>query len=312
MKGKWYIDGIDIWDKFGVGIEKGGYNDLFVVPALKKPYSNDWHESDGEDVDLENPKLQNKSVSLKFAAPTHNLTNNFIAMISEPGYRTLYLPSLAKSWKLRISLESSNQMWRTGQRHTIVFYDDNPRALLTGSYPAGHRMNLPKSFYSIDGFSLDQYGIIAEEARSEIFKMPTVKQNLERDLSVVDGKIVSTQSANMRTKNVGLKLCFYCNDLNTFWTNYGAFFNNITRPGEHSFYIKEAEEEIPCYYHSTSDFQFSRQGDKIVLKFTLNLTFIVFRIRKTDYLLATEDYSLIVLQDGYTFIDMEEITNGSK
>ncbi len=305
MKGLWFIDDIDIYDEFRVGIEKGGYNDLFRVPSLKSPESNEWHENDGIEIDLEAPKLQNKQLSIKFSAVQHELVNNFIAMLSEPGYRNLYIPSLGKTWQLRLSSEVNNQMWRKGQKHEFSFYDDNPRRFIAYSQPAGHGMQLQQSFYSIDGIRLDQYGIVTEESRANIFKMPVIRPNLESDILVVDGKIVSTQTANMRPKNVALKLCFYCNDINTFWQNYSAFFYNITKPGERIFYIKEAEEEIPCYYESTSDFQFARDGEKVILKFTLNLTFIVFRIRETDYLLAAEDYSLIVLEDSQTFIDME-------
>lgn len=305
MKGLWFIDNIDIYKEFGVGIEKGGYNDLFRVPSFKSPEANEWHENDGIEIDLEAPKLQNKQVSIRFATAQHDLVNNFIAMLSEPGYRNLYIPSLGKTWQLRLASEANNQMWKGGQRHEFIFFDDNPRRFIRNNQPAGHGMRLQPSFYSIDGIRLDQYGIVTEKSRSDLFKMPVIRPNLESDISVIDGKIVHTETANMRPKNVALKLCFYCSDMQTFWQNYSAFFYQMTKPGQRTFYIKEAEEEIPCYYMGTSDFQYTREGEKVILKFTLNLTFIVFRIRETDYLLAAEDYSLIVLEDGQTFIDME-------
>jgi len=305
MIGKWFIDGIDIYDVYGVGIEKGGYNDLFKVPSLKAPISNDWHEQDGEEVDLEDPKLDNKSVSIGFAAARRDHTNNFIAMLTEPGYRVLSIPSLRKTWNLRISSEENSNMWRSGQRHSFLFYDDNPRRFITDILPAGHGLRLPGSLYSLDGVRLDQYGIVSEETRAEVFKMPTLKQNLERSIDVIDSKLVSTLSANMSTRETTLKLCFYCSDIDTFWRNYSSFFYSLTKPGERYLYVSEIEEEIPCYYHSTSGFDFSRNGDQVILKFNLTLTFITYRIRETDYLLAAEDYSLIVLEDGKTYIDME-------
>lgn len=306
MRGECYIDGRDIFTDYGVSVAQGQFKDLLKVPALKDPVKNEWFEYDGVEVDLEATQLQNKQVSIMFQSSEKNLINDFIAMLTDPGYRKFYFPLLDRSWDLRISAESNIEMWpRGGQKHTMMFYDDVPRRNIYKTEPAGSGLGIPRSDYAINDHWLSDYGLLVESARSEVFNMPTIRQNLEREISVIDGKIVSTLSANMKTKNVTLDLCFSCKDLATFWTNYAAFFYMLTSPGEHIFYIAEAEEDIPCYYDSTSNFQFFKSGENVLCKFKLTLVFITFRIRETDYLLAAEDYTLIVLEDGETFIDME-------
>lgn len=41
MKAACYIDGIDIYQKFGVVISWGGYGELLTFPPLKTPPAND-------------------------------------------------------------------------------------------------------------------------------------------------------------------------------------------------------------------------------------------------------------------------------
>lgn len=306
MKGHWYIDDIDIYGKYGVGITKGGYNDLFIVPSLKEIPYNEWHECDGIEPDLENPVLNNKSVQISFAAVQKNLINDFIAMISEPGYRNLRITSLNRDWNLRLSDEANIEMNWNSQEHTFVFHDDNPLKYIRNNVKSvGHGLPAATSGYELDGIDLSAYGIVAEQARSEVFRMPTIRSNLERDISVLHSKIVSMLSANMTSKTAALKLCFYCDSIDTFWQNYNAFFYNLIKPGERTLYIKESEEEIPCIYDGSSDFEFNHLNGCVVCKFTLTLRFTVFRIRKTDYLLANERNILMVTEDGINYIDME-------
>lgn len=55
MTGYCYIDGIDIYDEFGVIVEGDGYDELLSFPSLKEPDKNDWPEENGIEVDLSEP-----------------------------------------------------------------------------------------------------------------------------------------------------------------------------------------------------------------------------------------------------------------
>ena len=49
MIGKFNIDGIDAYERFGVFISDAGLVSLLQYPPLKKVDSNDWPEEDGEE-----------------------------------------------------------------------------------------------------------------------------------------------------------------------------------------------------------------------------------------------------------------------
>ena len=68
MKGAFYIDGEDMYLRFGAVFISGGYDDILTFPALKDPDKNDWPEEDGVEVDLSDPKLSSKEITLDFFA----------------------------------------------------------------------------------------------------------------------------------------------------------------------------------------------------------------------------------------------------
>lgn len=65
MIGKFNIDGIDAYERFGVFISDAGLVSLLQYPPLKKVDSNDWPEEDGEEFDLSEPTLDTKTVQVK-------------------------------------------------------------------------------------------------------------------------------------------------------------------------------------------------------------------------------------------------------
>ena len=67
LKGRLYIDGEDIYTKYGVYVVKGGWNELIAYPPLKSVTYNDWQEQDGVEADLSNPVLNTHDVQIKFA-----------------------------------------------------------------------------------------------------------------------------------------------------------------------------------------------------------------------------------------------------
>lgn len=42
MKGAFYIDGEDMYLRFGAVLISGGYDDILTFPSLKEPDKNDW------------------------------------------------------------------------------------------------------------------------------------------------------------------------------------------------------------------------------------------------------------------------------
>lgn len=305
MKGLWYIDGIDIFTKYNIGIVRDGFNDLFVFPAFKDLYYNDWPENDGIDIDLSDPKLNNKTVDLKFASVTvdNEMIDSFIVFLTQPGYRTLTMTTLGRSWQLRLNKESARNVERNTQEFTLQFYDDFP--LITGSFTRkGYGFNLPKSEYKLDGISFSEYGLIVNKGKAEIYKSPDQKTNLEVNIGTLNSVIYDTSLYVFKQKEVTLQCSFLCENLDMFWSNYFSFFSILAGSGERLLEVDYMNDVFECHYKSSSDFKIELHPSYILCQFSLVLVFINSAPKITLQVLSSEDKNMIVTEDNEYLIEI--------
>lgn len=302
MNGGCYIDGVDIYSRFGAKISRRGYNELMTFPSLVTPDSTDWPEEDGLDVDLSEPVLDSKDVDIVFFAADPDGLINFV---SQPGYHTFNFPSLKREWQLRIDSQSDNKVWLSASSFSLKFVDDFPRRAEEYTSGPGCGVNIPASQYEIDAVSFRDYGIVVSSGYDELRKSPTVKQNLTRQFKTSDGKLYDADLVVFNSKEVTFKCSMWASDIDRFWLCYDAFFNDLIKPDERSFYSDDIGEEFPCYYKKMSGTNIVSLFPEVVVEFDLTLVFTVFRVNETEYILATEAGEWIVLEDdGETVIDM--------
>lgn len=338
MTGRWYIDNTDIYTDYGVGVTENGFNDLFLFPALVTPYSNDWPEQNGIQVNLSNPLLQNKNVGISFASITKDNVNvdNFLSFLTTEGYRELDIRSLGRTFQLRPSAENNRVVYNNVQTFDLQFVDDFPRGQFFETYkvwgsqdnkvittenglkaiivdgesilikPQGHGFgNLPASGYLLDGVRLDEYGIVVEQGKAEVYKTPALKQNLTRSISDRDSVIYDTGIVRFQSKDVTLKCALYCDTIERFWSNYMAFFSDLTKPKERHLAVGYANDSYPCFYKNMSNPIFYRGSGYVLLKFDLTLTFTRFTPLKTVYVWGVESKQVITTEDGINVIKYE-------
>ena len=106
-----YIDDQTARSQFGVWITRGGYSGLLAFPALKEPEANDWPEEDGVEVDLSDPKLERKEITLSLLADTNTAATDLVAYLSDPGYHRFRIPSLGREWRLRLAEHPENHVY---------------------------------------------------------------------------------------------------------------------------------------------------------------------------------------------------------
>lgn len=304
MTGAFYIDGIDIYARYGVVITDGGYNDLLCFPALKEPDTNDWPEEDGVEVDLEAPTLEAKEVTISFAC-NYPDAGDFIFMISQPGYHTLRITELAREWRLRLLTQTACKDYSRAVTFSLKFADDFPDRSENYAPASGGGLMLPVSEYEIDSVPLSQYGIEVIGGWDDLLKSPTVKQNLTRSFATSDGQLYDADHVVFNSKETTLKCSLSAVSTEKLWECYTAFFNDLIQPGERQLYWDYVGEEYPCYYKKSSGFKVVSLRDPVVIEFNLALVFTVFRIGETEYLLATEDGELIETEDSEYLIDMK-------
>ena len=338
MIGKWFVDGIDIYKEFGIEIQESGFNDLFLFAALLTPYTNDWPEQNGIQVNLNDPKLKNKEVAISFMSITEDniQVDNFLSFITKGGYRDLEIKSLGRVFSLRVSTENNRIVYRNGQDFTIKFIDDFPRGQLFETIsvwgddnnniiasedsqyailvegagipisPMGHGFsNLLKSAYQLDGIRFDEYGIVVEQGRAEVYKMPALKENLSRNINGKDSVIYDADFVCFQSKDVTLKCALYCDTIERFWSNYMAFFSDLINPKERLLTVDYANDTYPCFYKNMTNPIFYRGEGYVLLKFELVLTFTQFEPMKTIYVWGTHDNKIIVTEDGLNAIKYE-------
>lgn len=306
MIDSWYIDDIDIFKAYNVGITKGGFNDLLLFPSLVEPDYNDWPEHHGIEVDLSNPILQNKTVSIPFASidPNHINVDNFFAFITQSGYHSLYVKSLGRTWKLRMSKEKDRSVFRKWQSFAVDFVDDFPRALLNSAATRkGHNKgNLAKLEYLLDGIRFDEYGIIVEKGKAEVYKIPALKKNLERNSKFSDSVSYDADFVRFQSKDVTLKCALYCDTVSNFWQNYSSFFRDLIKPNLRALTVEYAKDTYPCFYKSTSSLYFYKGVNYVLFKFDLTLTFTKFRPLVTYFVWGTEAKEIIITEDNINTI----------
>lgn len=303
MRSNCYIDGISTWERFGVWVTKGGYKDLLYFPALVEPDSNDWPEEDGIDVDLSEPHLQEKEITISFMASNPDIdAADFIAYISTPGYHTLRVPSLNREWCLRLSTQTANKVYTNAREFLLKFIEDNPvRPSISLPDPG---LIVRDSGYELDGVSFADYGVVVDVARDELLKSPSVKQNLKRKVSTKDGQMYDAEHLVFSSKEATFKCHLKAVSMAAFWQCYDAFFLALTQPEERQLYVEYTGEQYPCYYKNSSGFRILSLSGPVIVEFSLTLVFTVFRINEMEYLLASEAGELIETEDGF-LIDLK-------
>ncbi|MDL2309850.1 hypothetical protein LJC39_01865 [Parabacteroides sp. OttesenSCG-928-B22] len=305
MKDNCYIDGVSTWNRFGIWITKGGYNELLSFPEMKEPPTNDWPEEDGIEVDLSSPRLMVKEAGVTFISSRESFNViDFIDFLSTPGYHSLFIPSLNRSWSIRLLSNPAIKMYKSATPFTIRFAEDNPTIRVnTSPYPG---MSIVGSSYAVDDVPLDFYGVIVDKGKVEVLKAPTVKMNLNREIRILDGRIYDAEKLYFNSKEVTFNCRLKASSVDNFWSCYDSFFGKLMEPDERRLYVDFLMEEFPCYYKRSSGFKIITLSPVVMVQFDLTLVFTVFRIDGIDYVLATEDDFIVVSEDGEFYLDVKE------
>lgn len=302
MKGQTYIDGVDLYDAFGVFITEGGYKGLATFPALQTPKVISWPDEDGVEVDLSQPALKSKDFQMSFAAHGKGNTGGFLELLMDKAYHDFNFRAVDRVRKLRLSTQSGLDIFNRLDTFSLQLVDDFP--LLGYAYLPPQSNIMGEGAYELDGKSFADYGVsVLKGSLAEVEKSPTVKSNLLRTISGQNGAIYDGENVVFQAKDVTLKCLLRASNMSEFWRNYDALLFDLVRPGERGLYVDGTGLEYPCYYKSNNVSELFTVG-KIWCEFSLVLSFISFRSGADEYILATEAGEWLTLEDGDTLIDM--------
>lgn len=309
-----YIDGVDVYLRYGVYVIEGGWNELLSYPPLKAVTCNDWQEEDGVEADLSAPVLDTREVTLKFAiAGAYDRYLDFLALLSDSAVHTFRCPEIGRTFRLRLTRGGNADLALRLGLFSLRFADDYPLDGYTYAAPTGGGVP-PGDDYTLDGARFTDYGVrILQGAASEIMKPPDVKTAMLRNIPTQAGAIYDTAGGvTYKAKDVRLSCLLRASDLPDMWRNYHALLHDLTKPDERSLGVTELEAELPCHYKRSSVSEFAVGVDgRPWVKFSLTLTLVRdFRIISGGgVVLVTEDGIPVVTEDGANLIALAADNN---
>ena len=273
MKALLYIDGVDVYNEYGVSVSDLAYDDLVCFPELKPIEFNDWHEQNGIDPDLSAPVVKARDISIPFnVAGVHSGYEAFISKLTDGAYHTFNFVGLGLTRVLRLkSCGTIKSVLGLGS-FTLVFSDDAPRNEV--EYESPSSIIAKYGDYLLDGIDFANYGIrFLRGTMDSITQKPDVKENLKRDISVVDGLIYDGKSVTYKSRTAKLRCLMRAGSAEEFWKNWNALFADLVKPGHRILYVAELDKEIPCFYKGCSVNCFFPDRGKFWFEFTLSLEF---------------------------------------
>lgn len=305
MRGRLYIDGLDAFDEFGVFVKDGGLNALLAFPPLKTPDNNDWQEEDGLEVDLSAPVLNTRDVQLKFHfREGYSRFYSFIEQLSDGAYHEFNFASIGRTFRLRLTSQSSASSIRGLGEVALKFSDDFPLSGYT--YVAPQSTGTPSDGYSLDNRDFAEYGVrVLKGTLDELLKQPNTKTKLQRSIKSLAGVIYDGDApVTYKSRDMKISCLLRATDFATLWRNYDALLYDLTRPDERVLRLQRLDKGFPCMYKSCQVNHFLPSG-RIWLEFTLTLTLIsAFGLKGDEGLLASEALQLITTEDGQSVISI--------
>lgn len=239
-----FIDGTDVFARWGVFPTEGFLRPLAEFPLLKPFPCNIWHEFPGEEADLSRPLVRPREVVLPFAARGGRgaWTALFDFLTSGDRTKEYDFRSAARTVRLRfIAQEDFTGSPEDGGlcRFNVRLGEDTPgrgtEETLTPQRPGG---------VSIDGVTLETYGLTLLG-----MSVPprAVKPPLTRDLSSEDGLTAFPSGAEAAGEMV-LKCLLRARTVQVFWQRRDALLYDLLRPGARL--VRTGAGTLRCYYVS--------------------------------------------------------------
>lgn len=306
MVGELIIDGIDVFTEYGIGIEDRGYTGLVQFQTMRNPPMNDWAEEHGIEVDLSDPKLENKTFTITFYGIRDNSLRQFIDFLDEQVYHTFQINNIGLTRTLRFTRMINRRTVNTMQLSDLEFADDKypfdgyaPTSLIpiSGIWQTG---------IDIDNISLSDYGIwFTDGEKDEILVVGDIKKALTINV-ISQNSVLYDSGADIKygDREITVNLALWANKA-TFWNNWNRFFYDLTRPNEREMYYNVRDDSYPFFYKSCSVRRFEKDyNGKLYCEFSIKIHFTKALVSELWYLLATgKTYGLVKLDSTDIMVD---------
>lgn len=302
MKGRFYIDSIDVYSIFGILVAQGGYKGMLSYPAGKEPEFIDWHEQDGLDVDLsEGIKLQAKEFVMDFITSNKSADiDGFLQLIADGIDHEFLFVDFGERINLRlISGERFEGITLNTRGFSLRFSEDNP--LLHYSYVSPISGIYSSQKYRIDDRNFANYGMaVLQGTEGELLKMSEKKKNLSINIKTQSGVIYDQHPSSTKHRDARINLLLTANSAEEFVRNYNALLYDLIRPNERLLHFEDINTSFSFYYVGGGVNQFYLD-ERYWLEF-----YILIRLYKDSY---SGNVYLGTTQDSLVSSDNSNIPN---
>ena len=322
--GRLFIDNKDAFTYFGVFVERWGYKALIQMPPFKNPDSTEWEEYDGAEYDLEDPVLDSKTFQMQFCVTNVTMVSDLFFLLSDRSYHIFNFVELGRSFKLRLSQNSTISSKVSLGKFTISLVDDFPpiryqagmsNAILNQDFPrvlnvqpyetSVIKMNVG---YDLDDVDFGRMGVnILDGTNQNILKSPNVRENLKVSIKGRSGVEYDDENVFYKARDVQMKVLIHASDITDFWHRYDSLFTILIQPETRSLLSWEVAMEYECFYKSCQITKFDiLNNGHVWCEFALTLTFVADRPVETEWLLASEDMEWILTEEDENFVLLDK------
>ncbi|MCC8142870.1 MAG: hypothetical protein LIO97_02385 [Tannerellaceae bacterium] len=149
--------------------------------------------------------MEAKEVTTPFlVCDTERLANDFIAFINTPVYRTIHIPELGRTWRLRPLAHPSNSITAGATNFSLRFSIDVPNCPQIQVTPDGGGVTLPEEGYELDAIPFSRYGIVVKTGIENLLISPSIKQDLTHNFTTSDGQLYEATAVRFHSKDLTL------------------------------------------------------------------------------------------------------------
>lgn len=316
------IDGTDAYSEYGLYMKENALAALLAWPQFKKITTNDWHEEDGLEADLQSPVLDGRNVQLQFHlghADSPSKARALISALKSTVYHTFAFKELGITYQLRYASNGAFSMNETFDTLTLTMAEDSVTKPVIGStVTLNFANNVTRTFtiavpaipsvhlsgYLLDGIDMARFGAYVTKGTLDSFqKAGTVKENMKRNVSVVNGIIYdSTATPTTKPQDVTINMVIHASSVVDFWKKWYALFAKLMASGAHTLF--GGGKRLSCYYKSCKPSIFYLLPDggvwcefsvtMAVLK-DLNIQMLGTVINNTPYAIADNNHIVIAI-----------------
>lgn len=274
------IDGNDAFTAYGVRLLEGSLASVVAMPPLKQSsiLTTAWHEADGIDADLSQPRLDTRQVSLLLATDgTRAMFDSLIQAITDGAYHTYSFTDIGRTLSLRLTgLDDYEQGGRLGFV-TLRLADDNPLGGYTYTQPSSTSGG--SEDYSLDGRPLSDYGVrLLGGTLDTISAHGSPRANLSRSLSVQGGTSYDGEAVHFDARSAKIPCLLRAKSTTELWKNWDALAFDLSRAGKRTLTV-EGENAVQHFYYVACDVdEFVPDTTDYWLRFSLTIQLLDSRL----------------------------------